>query len=311
MQTSGRILRYAISHVLAVLGEDLPAELRDLVQLGDHFPRSLGQLPFVSVSAETTAEQPKGLGRTVGLKRVPIDGAPVDLGYIAGGAGECALALTLWAVTYQQLQDLLSGIEGIAWEPREHSWEEPAGVLLNRTSLRRARWDSVLAASPVAPPPAPPHITVTGANPSVRTGPANSFASLGQVSRDDEFELIGRNSSGAWIQGRSLEGQLLWIRSTRASTSLPLAIVPVTGEEAPDLGLGVSSIEATAAATVWSQSLELVATLQVTHEPITSAGELIEELRITRQLGDDGQIVEVERTRLLVDDEEMVDEFPD
>ena len=54
-----------------------------------------------------------------------------------------------------------------------------------------------------------------------------------------------------------------------------------------------------------------MAYLEFTQEPLVAAGELIDEIRITRQIAAGEVILDTERTRLFADHAEVVDEFPD
>jgi hypothetical protein len=62
---------------------------------------------------------------------------------------------------------------------------------------------------------------------------------------------------------------------------------------------------------LWQQHLKFSGSLEATQEPTTTAGELIEEIRITQQTDTGKQDLHTTRVRLFTDREELVDEFPD
>lgn len=335
-QAADRIVQQAIEHVQAILQEDLPADLRALVQIGAYRPGLLHQLPFITIAAEVEATRALGLGRTVSLKRALVEGSLTDLGYITGDAGECRFTLSLWSITRPQLERLRSAVEGIAWTRRERVWEAPVGTL-NRTSFLRCRLSEVPASLTVPLAPAPPRITVRGNNVNLRAGPGDDFPSLGQAANGDQFELLGRNPDATWLQGCCLARRPVWIAANFAETSVPLLAVPLAediptragprravvpgGEDDPpisgptraagiDAGAAILATAAMSVTTIWRLDLTYIAYLEATQEPITSAGGLIEELHITRHLPGEGVIVDTERTRRLADREEIVAEFP-
>src|SRR5215213_9283544 len=98
-QTSGRFAQLTIEHVIAILQEDLSADLQKRILIGEYLPGLLSQLPFIGISAVAKHTRNTGVGGTVAIKRDLIDGALVDLGYITGEMGECEFTLTLWAIT--------------------------------------------------------------------------------------------------------------------------------------------------------------------------------------------------------------------
>ncbi len=338
-----------VDHVMALLGEDLPADVRAQVQIGAHLPGLLAQLPFLSVAAEEVAARAVGLARTVSLQRVQVDGAPVDLGYRTGDASECRFTITLWAFTRPQLESLRAAVMALPWTQRERSWETPASEgaprLRHRTMFLRCRLVTASPglASPLAPPP--PSITITANLTTLRAGPGNAFPSLGQARRDDQFELLGRSADSAWVQGCCRNGQPVWIEVSAVELTLPLTLTPLAppaptplvapgfaaeppagegpaadrGEDARSTGAPTASVDvgaailATAAApitSVWRQDLTFIGYLEATQEPLESAGAPISEVDIVRQIEGPGQVVDTERTRRLADHEEIVEAFP-
>ncbi len=335
-QAVDRIMQQAIEHVQAVLQEDLPADWRALVRIGAYVPGLLNQLPFITITAEAKAARALGLGRLVSLKRALVEGAPMDLGYITGDVGECRFTLSLWSVTRPQLERLRAAVEDIAWTRRARVWEAPTGTL-NRTSFLRCRLSEVPASLAVPLAPAPPRITIRGNNVNLRAGPGNDFPSLGRAVNGDQFELLGRNQDATWVQGCCLAGQPMWVAARFVETSVPLPAVPLAEDIPPragprhaagpedegdpvapesarargiDAGTAILAAATVPITTVWRLDLTYIAYLEATQEPITSAGGLIEELRITRHLQGEGVILDTERTRRFADREEIVDEFP-
>jgi hypothetical protein len=308
-----RIVHSIVEHVVAVLREDLPDEFRATTGIGSYTPGLVGQLPFISVSAEGADARTPGLGGLVSLKREPVDESLIDLGYVTGDAGACLFTLTLWSITRPQLENLRQAVTEIPWVRRARTWEAPPGTL-NRTVLLRCRLHKQSSSSPAALPPQPPHITVQSGNATLRAGPGAGSGNLGQARKGDQFELLGKSSDGNWVQGCCFEGQVVWMQINDVEVSVPPAVVPVT--EGLPLSPAISQPGTVSQATaspvvVWSQELQYAAYVEATQEPIEDAGERIAELRITRQLEMGGEGLDVERTRLFADREEIVDEFPD
>lgn len=309
-QTAIRLVQRAVEHVLAVLQEDLPADLRARIQAGDYLPGLLGQLPFISVSAETPAARTIGLGGKVKLKRDRVDNVLVDLGEVSGDSGECRFTLTLWALTRPQLEQLRAAVQEMAWTRREVSWEAPPNIL-NRTIFPRC-WLASISASAATPLPHPPPNIIVQANTlTLRASPSDSSQSLGQAKKGDQFELLGRSQDSVWVQGCGPRGEVVWMRAQSVDLSVPLSVVPEIGGTgaAPAGGIELAPTS-TPATTVWRQDLLFAAYLEATQEPTVTPGERITEIRITRQLGTEEQVLDTERTRLLADHEEVVEEFP-
>jgi len=331
VQTS-QLVHQAVEHISSILRSDLPEDLIALVQVDAHFPGLVDQLPFITVSAEGSPGRAKGVGHTIGLKRERVDETWLDLGYVTGDAGEIRFTLTLWAVTRPQLVRLRSAVIGIGWVRRERTWEEPAGVL-NRSVFVRCRLQE-MSAGTAAPLALAPRIIVRANNLNLRSGPSTSFERLGQASNGDQFELLGRNEEATWVQGCCFNGRIVWMAARFVETSVPLAAVPLAedlpsistadedlesegetpGEIEPtdiDVGTAIVATATVPVVTVWRQDLYFVAHLEVTQEPLVSAGEPIEEIRILRHLQEEDRVLDTERTRRFADHEELVDEFPD
>lgn len=329
-QLSGSFAQLTVAHVLALLQADLPAAIRSHTLMGEYLPGLLSQLPFISVTATAKATRAAGLGGTVAIKREVIDGGLVDLGYVTGTNGECEFTLTLWAVTRPQLEEVRTALEALTWVQRPLERAALANVL-NRTTLLRCRLANVTATIVAPLPPAPPSVTITANNTNLRAAPAADAAIVGQASANQQFELLGRSADSAFLQGCCFNGQAIWVAATEATTPIPVATIPVVtpppaaplapADVAPvadpvlanaaeiDPGTAIVATATTPVITAWRQDLHYVAHLEVTQEPITGAGELIQELQITRQLGANGQIFDTERTRLLADEEVIVDSF--
>ena len=324
-QETDDIAQATITHVLAVLAQELPEEIREGTQWGARAPGSPRRLPFISVAAEALNGPTTGLGRTIGLKRARVDDTLIDLGDITGIGGACQFTLTLWALAHFQVARLREAVLGIPWAYRERAWEEPTGTL-NRTMLLRPRLRSAPAAAP-APLVLAPQITVRANNLNLRAGPSTGFERLGQANNGDQFELLGRNEDGSWIQGCCFEGQIVWMAARFVETSVPLAVIPLAeeipttsatggaledeGELPPGVNTAVLATAAVPTLTAWCQDLTFTAHLEHTREPLVSAGERIEEIRIIRHLRRADGTLDTERTRRLADREEVVDEFPD
>ncbi len=337
-QQAGHIVTQTIGHVLAILQEDLPADLRAQLRMAPHVPGMLSHLPYISISAESEAGRTTGLGRTIGLKRDRVDNSLIDLGYVTGDAGTCRFTLSLWALTRPQLDRLRGAVETLPWVHRERTWEAPEGTL-NRTSFLRCRLDGVSSGIATPLPPLPPHITIRALRLNLRTGPSTSFDRVGRANRGDQFELLGRNEDGTWVQGCCFEGQIVWMAARFVETSIPLSLIPQAEDiptrsttrrrrsppleeegELPDeeatrnagIDAGTAILATTPpVTTVWRQDLHFVAHLEATQEPLVAAGEPIEEIRILRHLQEEDRVLDTERTRRFADHEEIVDEFPD
>ncbi len=327
---------------MTVLREDLPSDLGALIQVGAYEPGLLNQLPFITVSASAETARRSGLGDLVGLKRETVDGSPLDLGFTTGYGGEVAFTLSLWAITRPQLEQVHAAVTELTWVNRERAWEAPAGTL-NCTVFLRCHLDQRFASIPTPLPPAPPHITVTANNVNLRAEPANDSTLVGQAQQDEQFELLGRNDGADWVQGCCFDGRAVWLRANQAETSIPLPLIPVTDDSGPgptgdtepdgpgptsdtqpseggdappgtadvDPGTAILATADQPVTTVLRQDQRYVAFLEVTQEPTKASGELIDEIRITRQIAAGDVTLDTERTRLFADHVEVVDEFPD
>lgn len=327
-----RIVGQTIDHVVAVLREDLAADLRTITTIAEVLPGFASQLPFVSVDAASTAQGALGLGRTMALKTQLVDSARVDLGTITADAGECAFTLCLWAATLPQLRALREAIFAVGWVQRERSWVDPLGIL-NRTIFRRCRLDKVSAGAPVPLPPPPPRIAVAVDALDLHETPSAASRVLGQARRGDEFALLGRDSLSAWVQGCCFAGQPAWMAVQSVEVSLPMLAVPITdgggravrastrgrrraaldqpaaaASPSIDPGTAILATSTKAVTTVWRQELQFRAYLEASQEPTTSSGPPIEQIDIIRHLAEDGRILDTEHTRRLAKREEIVDQ---
>jgi hypothetical protein len=229
------------------------------------------------------------------------------------------------------VEELRAAIVALDWVRRARSWELPAGTL-NRATFLRCHLQSASAAIVAPLPPAPPSITVNTNNTDLRTAPAPDAQVVGQANAEQTFELLGRSADAAWVQGCCFNGQAVWMAVSAVTTSIPMAMVPVLAaapvaapsratrrrrraEEAGrrseiDTGTAILATATGPVRTAQRQDLQFAALLEVTQEPLATAGDRIQELHITRRLGMGDQVLDTERTRRRAASEEVVDEFP-
>lgn len=312
--TAGRFAQESTQHAIALLQADLPPDLRSQVQIGDYLPGLLSQLPFVTVAATVKSVRNTGIGGAIGVKQERIDGALVDLGEITGATGVGELTLTLWAVTRPQLETLRNAITALTWPRRSRQWEAPPGVL-NRAMFLSCTLTSSNAAIVAPLPPAPPHFTVNANNTDLVNAPNATV--LGQAQQGQAFEVLGRIADATFVQGCCFNGQPFWVAAAAVTTSLPLPTIPVVTppviadpQGAPrrrrraapaattiDPGAAILAAATTTPITAWRQDLLYSTHLELTQEPLTG-GALIEEVRLTQQLGLDGALLHSDRLRI-------------
>lgn len=317
--TAGRFAQESTQHAIALLQADLPLDLRSQVLIGDYLPGLVGQLPFVTVAATIKSVRNSGIGGAIGVKQERIDGALVDLGEITGATGVGELTLTLWAVTRPQLATVRDAITALTWPRRTRQWEAPAGTL-NQAMFLTCTLTSINAAIVAPLSPAPPHFTINANNTDLRNAPDANATVLGQAQQGQAFEVLGRSADATFVQGCCFNGQSFWVAAASVTTSLPLAIIPVVTplviadpqgtprrrrRTAPaaaaattiDPGAAILATASTTPITAWRQDLLYTTHLELTQEPLTG-GELIEEVRLTQQLGLDGAVLHTERLRI-------------
>lgn len=326
--TAGRFAQESTRHAIALLQADLPPDLRTQVQIGDYLPGLVSQLPFVTVAATIKSVRNTGIGGAIGMKQERIDGALVDLGEIIGSTGVGELTLTLWAVTRPQLELVRNAITALTWQRRPRQWEAPAGVL-NRAMFLTCVLTSINAAIVAPLPPSPPHFTINANNTDLLNAPDASATVLGQAQQGQAFETLGRSADSTFVQGCCFNGQPFWVAAAGVTTTLPLTIIPVVPppviadpqgaprrrrRNAPaatvattviDPGTAILATATTAPITAWRQDLLYTTHLELTQEPLTG-GELIEEVRLTQQLGLDGAVLHTERLRITANGAQVV-----
>ncbi|MCE7983504.1 MAG: hypothetical protein DYG89_20215 [Caldilinea sp. CFX5] len=324
--SAGRFAQESTQHAIAILQADLPPDLRSQVLIGDYLPGLVSQLPFVTVTATIKSVRSTGIGGAIGVKQERIDGALVDLGEITGATGVGELTLTLWAVTRPQLATLRDAITALTWPRRARQWEAPAGVL-NRALFLTCSLANMNAAIVAPLPPAPPHFTINANNTDLLNAPVGNAIVLGQAQQGQTFEVLGRTTDAAFVQGCCFNGQPFWVAAAAVTTSLPLTTIPVItppaiadpsgaprrrrrAAPAPaatviDPGTAILATAATTPITAWRQDLLYTTHLELTQEPLTG-GELIEEVRLTQQLGLDGAVLQTERLRISANGAQVV-----
>jgi hypothetical protein len=158
---------------------------------------------------------------------------------------------------------------------------------------------------------------------------------LGQAQQNQIFELLGRNVDAAFVQGCCFNGQPFWVAAGAVTTSIAVASIPsvstavATPVAAPrrrrrteataetsaasraeiDPGTAILATSTTPVLTAWRQDLLYTTQLELTEEPLTTAGEAITELRITQQLGANGQLLHTERIRVTATGAQVVNNF--
>lgn len=321
-----QVVQQTVEHVLAVLRAAPPNGLPPGTQFGAHITGLLDQLPFVNVSAAAVPGRRPALGGTLDLKRgapkTPPPGQPsppdVDWGYVSGGLQPCQFTLSLWAITRPQLDRLRQSLVEIDWvgsadwtgQDKAHEWVDPPGTQ-NRTAFYQCRLDKVSASYTTAPAATPPLITVTKNNVRLRAGPSTGSTEVGTADLGAQFELLGRSADSQWVQGAWRVDLVVWLQADSVNTTVPLPWVPEAEGVGQAPAPAIHAVAPGAAATnVWRQDLDYVAVLELRQEPVEEAGERIAEIRITRQVDGSDGIVDVERTRLLADHEQVVEQFP-
>ena len=318
----------AVQHTIAILQADLPADLVAQVRIGDYLPGLLSQLPFVTVTATIKQVRNTGVGGMIGLKQEQIDGALVDLGYVTGVTGLGTLTFTLWAITRPQLENLHNALMAVSWARRSRQWEAPTGVL-NRAMFLTAQLAESNAAGVAPLPPAPPHFTINANNTDVHNAPDPNAVVLGQAQQGEVFEILGRSADAAFVQGCCFQGQPVWVAATAVTASIALATVPVvttppampqgapkrrrkvnpaSASAAIDPGTAILATAPTTPITAWRQDLIYRTHLELTQEPLT-AGDLIQEVQMTQQLGREDGILHTARMRLTATGAQAVDHF--
>lgn len=97
-------------------------------------------------------------------------------------------------------------------------------------------------------PPADPILVINSSDVNVRAGPGTEFEILAVTDRGQEYQVVGKNSTGNWWQICCIEGENGWVTSEFADTDGPVDQVAVVGETTPTVATGGS--EQVSAATV-------------------------------------------------------------
>ena len=84
----------------------------------------------------------------------------------------------------------------------------------------------------LTPTPAP-YIVVVAPVVNVRQGPSVAYPIIGQVNKDEEYALVGRNDAQSWWQICCVDGYQVWITSQLTAPGGPVDNVPVVA--APEL----------------------------------------------------------------------------
>jgi LysM repeat protein len=63
---------------------------------------------------------------------------------------------------------------------------------------------------------------------NIRTGPGVIFAIIGKLSYNEQITLIGKASSGTWVQIRTVGGSVGWVNSIHLRTYADYNLLPVT-----------------------------------------------------------------------------------
>jgi len=72
-----------------------------------------------------------------------------------------------------------------------------------------------------------PYVVVSASTLTGRKGPANTFASVGQVASGTELMILGRTPDGLWWQVCCVANQPVWVPAAQVSAKGPLDSVPV------------------------------------------------------------------------------------
>jgi uncharacterized protein YraI len=64
---------------------------------------------------------------------------------------------------------------------------------------------------------------------NVRSGPGTTFEPITSITRGQTVELLGRDSSGSWLNIRTPGGTVGWSSARYLDTTYPLSSLPVNG----------------------------------------------------------------------------------
>jgi len=85
----------------------------------------------------------------------------------------------------------------------------------------------------VPPPPDQPFAVVTTGVLNVRTGPGVAYHIIAVLDEGETVQLLGRNSSGSWVQVQLQDETAGWVNASLVQTSVPVSTLPVSETSAP------------------------------------------------------------------------------
>jgi len=86
---------------------------------------------------------------------------------------------------------------------------------------------------PTATPQPAPFIVVTSDKVNVREGPGTAYGTVGQVTKGQQLDIVGKNGAGDWWQVCCISGQQAWVVGRLVQANGDLSIVQVAANIAP------------------------------------------------------------------------------
>jgi len=86
---------------------------------------------------------------------------------------------------------------------------------------------------PTATPQPAPFIVVTSDKVNVREGPGTAYGTVGQVTKGQQLDIVGKNGAGDWWQVCCISGQQAWVVGRLVLANGDLSIVQVAANIAP------------------------------------------------------------------------------
>ncbi|HUW08898.1 MAG TPA: SH3 domain-containing protein, partial [Anaerolineae bacterium] len=86
---------------------------------------------------------------------------------------------------------------------------------------------------PTATPVPPPFILVTSDKVNVREGPGTAYGTVGQVTKGQQLDIVGKNGAGDWWQVCCVDGRQVWVVGRLVEANGDLNTVQVAANIAP------------------------------------------------------------------------------
>ena len=303
------VITQVTRHVISVLMAALPADLLATLKLGNRMPGLVGDLPFISVAAEVAGARLTGSGQTIDIAHTQVNGSLIDIGFRNGLAGDCYFHLQVWAVTQTQLEKIRDALLEVDWLAHRNSWENPPGTL-NRTAMLRCQLANTGLAELSPLSLTPPMIVINVNKANLHSGASTSSSVLGEAHNNDRFELLGRSADNSFLQGRCLEGHIIWVSVSNAIAPVPISRAPLAENLPVTTGATYSPFPVLGNIAFWRQALKYQGVMELTQEPLTDSGEQIEEVRVSHTIDAGEQAPAIEREIIFSDHVVKVTNFP-